>query len=105
MAVTAIAAGQDREVSLLKQPFFYIPLMHDESLLGQVAALGLFEALVTRCEEGSLEREYAEKGLESTRKHLRVIERFGRFPSRNAVLGRESTGEERVFLEENRGGF
>jgi uncharacterized protein (DUF924 family) len=105
VAVTAIAAGQDREVSLLKQPFFYLPLMHDESLLAQVAALGLFEALVTRCGEGSLEREYAEKGLESTRKHLRVIERFGRFPSRNAVLGRESTGEERGFLEENRGGF
>lgn len=105
MAVTAIAAGQDREVSLLKQLFFYMPLMHDESLLGQVAALGLFEALVTRCEEGSVERGYAEKGLESARKHLKVIERFGRFPSRNAVLGRESTGEERGFLEEHRGGF
>jgi len=104
VAVTAIAAGQDREVSLLKL-FFYMPLMHDESLLGQVAALGLFEALVTRCEEGSVERVYAEKGLDSARKHLRVIERFGRFPSRNAVLGRESTGEERGFLEEHRGGF
>jgi uncharacterized protein (DUF924 family) len=105
VAVTAIAAGQDREVSLLKQPFFYMPLMHDESLLGQVAALGLFEALVTRCEEGSLEREYAGKGLESTRRHLRVIERFGRFPSRNGVLGRESRGEEKSFLEEHRNGF
>ena len=60
---------------------------------------------MARCEDGTLEREYAEKGLESTRKHLRVIEKFGRFPSRNGVLGRESTGEERSFLEEHRDGF
>ena len=103
--MSAIAAGQDREVSLLKQLFFYLPLMHDESLLGQVAALGMLESLVTRCEEGSTERENAEKGLESTRRHLRVVERFGRFPSRNKVLGRESTGEERSFLEEQGLGF
>jgi uncharacterized protein (DUF924 family) len=105
VAVKAIAAGQDREVGLLEQIFFYLPLMHDETVLGQVAALGCCEGLVTRSEEGSLERNYAEKTLESTRKHLRVIERFGRFPSRNAVLGRESTGEEMVFLEENKAGF
>lgn len=101
----AIAAGQDREVSLLKQPFFYLPLIHDESLLGQVAALGMFESLVARCVGGSMEKEYAEKGLESTRKHLRVIERFGRFPSRNVALGRESTEEERSFLDEHGRGF
>jgi len=105
VAVRAIAAGQDREVSLLKQPFFYLPLIHDESLLGQVAALGMFESLVARCVGGSMEKEYAEKGLESTRKHLRVIERFGRFPSRNVALGRESTEEERSFLDEHGRGF
>lgn len=105
VAVRAIAAGQDREVSLIKQTFFYMPLMHDETLLGQVAALGAFEGLVARCAEGSKERHYAEKGLESAVRHLRVIERFGRFPSRNAVLGRETTGEERRFLEESKSGF
>jgi len=105
VAVRAISAGQDRDVALLRQQFFYMPLMHDETLLGQVAGLFAIEGLVGRCEEGSVELDYAQKGLDSTVKHLRVIERFGRFPSRNGVLGRESTEEERRFLEENRAGF
>jgi uncharacterized protein (DUF924 family) len=105
IAVRAIATGQDREVSLLKQSFFYLPLMHDETLLGQVAALGAIEGLVARCGEGTMERVYAEKELESTVRHLRVVERFGRFPSRNGALGRESTEEEKAFLEENKYGF
>ena len=49
IAVEAIAKGYDREVDHLQQAFFYLPLMHDETLVGQVAALALYESLASRC--------------------------------------------------------
>jgi uncharacterized protein (DUF924 family) len=100
IAVKAIAQGQDREVTPEEALFFYLPLMHAEDLTAQVATTALLEGFVARCEVGSAEREFAQKGLESAVRHLRVIERFGRFPKRNEVLGRESTAEELRFLEE-----
>lgn len=83
--------------------------MHAEDLLAQIAGRALCEQLVERCRrefgEESEERNFAEKGLQSMVRHLRVIERLGRFPARNAALGRESTEEEKGFLEENKHGL
>lgn len=91
VATEAIAKGFDREVTHLQQPFFYLPLMHSENLLSQVAALSLYENLCHRCEPDSMSKEYAMSSTKYSGLHRDVIMRFGRFPSRNEVLGRVST--------------
>ena len=81
--------------------------MHSEDLLAQIAGVAAYEGLVQRCREEGDEgaRAFAESGLDSSRGHRDVIRRFGRFPSRNRILGREETVEEREFLEEHPDGF
>ena len=68
--------------------FMLIPLMHSESRRIHRQALELFE------------RHTSEGALDFERKHQAIIERFGRYPHRNAVLGRESTPEELAFLQQ-----
>jgi uncharacterized protein (DUF924 family) len=84
----AIAAGFDMRLPTVLRPFFYLPLMHAEDLADQdrsVAYIG------ERCGTGSVNYPYALA-------HRDVIARFGRFPARNAALGRTSTLEEEAFL-------
>jgi uncharacterized protein (DUF924 family) len=81
-----VASGQDLALPPLQRMFVYLPFEHAEDLVAQREAVHLFERLG---DEGS---------TEWARKHLAVIERFGRFPHRNAVLGRMSTPEEEAFL-------
>ena len=83
----AITVGADKEVDPVRRHFFYMPYMHSESLAAHEEALPLFEALGN------------ESALRYERLHKEQIERFGRYPHRNAVLGRESTPEELAFLE------
>lgn len=79
--------------------------MHHESLLAQIACRSLLEGLVTRCSSPE-ERDFMAKGtFKASMQHLLVIQRFGRYPSRNEILGRESTEEERKFLKENPDGM
>jgi uncharacterized protein (DUF924 family) len=70
-----------------KQSFFYMPYMHSESLMIHRHALQLFD------------KPGFEHNLEFERKHMVIIERFGRYPHRNEILGRESTPEEIEFLK------
>lgn len=86
----AIERGYDQKFPELFRWFFYLPLEHSEDLADQHAAVKLFRAL-TPNDLNAIGVDYAER-------HLRVIERFGRFPNRNAALGRESTPEEEEFL-------
>lgn len=86
----AIERGYDQQFPDLHRWFFYLPLEHSENLDDQRAAVALFSAL-TKDEVNMVGLDYAER-------HLRVIERFGRFPNRNAALGRKSTFEEEEFL-------
>lgn len=90
VANAAIAAGFDSRIAPPMQQFFYLPLMHSEALADQERCVDLFAG-----------------GAEENRKyaiiHRDVIARFGRFPHRNAVLGRETTPEEQAFLDQ--GGF
>ena len=95
VAARAVDAGMDRTVDLGLRIFFYLPFMHSEALADQDRSLALCEALgVETGDTGS-----ANYG----RHHRDIIARFGRFPHRNAVLGRESTPEELAFLAQ--GGF
>lgn len=91
IARRAVAAGHDLAVEMPLRTFFYLPFEHAEDLDAQRSAVALFEAAG---DEGYT--RYA-------RIHLDVIERFGRFPHRNAALGRATTAEEAAFLAA--GGF
>jgi uncharacterized protein (DUF924 family) len=92
IANDALARGLDAPLTVPQRQFLYMPLMHSESLDDQLRSIALFTALG---EAG---------GLRSAEDHRRTIDRFGRFPSRNALLGRESTDEERAFLIARREG-
>lgn len=85
LARAAVARGDDRAVDAGSRGFFYLPFMHSESLDDQDRALALYQALG---DEG---------GLKAAREHREVIARFGRFPHRNAALGRVDTAEEAAF--------
>jgi len=93
----------DRELRPIERVFFYLPLEHAESREHQAKAVECFTELVARVpmEQRSTFEEY----LDFAMRHRDIIERFGRFPHRNNVLGRESTAEELAFLAEPGSGF
>jgi uncharacterized protein (DUF924 family) len=88
----ALERSFDRLVPLVWRRFFYMPYHHSENLEDQRRSLALFEAVRDPDRKGSL-RRYG-------RPYIEVIKRFGRFPHRNAILGRVSTPDEIAFLEE-----
>ena len=83
----AVAAGFDRDMLPVERQFIYLPFEHSESLADQERA----------CE---LMRPLGEEAYDWALRHKHVIERFGRFPHRNAILGRRSTAEEIEFLRQ-----
>ena len=87
LASQAIDAGFDIQVSPAQRLFFYLPFEHSESLEDQARSVALISSLTDK----NLTR-YA-------RAHQSLIERFGRFPHRNAVLGQESTAAELEALK------
>lgn len=91
VADRALANGFDRLVPPAWRLFFYMPLHHSEYLDDQRRSRALFDALPRNPDRRASLRRY---GLP----YVEVIERFGRFPHRNAILGRESTPEEIGFL-------
>lgn len=78
--------------------FAYMPLMHAEDMALQDEGLRLFEKLIEAAEDEP-SRNVLENNLSFMRAHRAIIERFGRFPHRNELLGRESTEEELEFLK------
>lgn len=86
LAQEAVHTGADRALVPPRRLFLYMPYMHSESRAIHAIAERLFRALGLA---ENLKYELA---------HKAIIERFGRFPHRNAILGRESTAEEREFL-------
>jgi len=87
----AIKSGFDLEVGDEMRSFFYLPFMHSEELADQELCLKLY-------------RDYGnEDGIKYAEIHLDAIRRFGRFPHRNEILGRESNAEEIAYLDS--GGF
>jgi len=87
LAQELVASGQDRSLPLVQRSFAYMPYMHSESALVRAQAALLF----------------AQPGLEDTfrfeLRHKEIIDRFGLYPHRNALLGRESSPEELDFFE------
>lgn len=95
VAGRAVDAGHDQAVEALLRPFFYMPFVHAEDLGDQDRAAALFEAHDALT--GDVEN------LKWAVLHRDVIRRFGRFPHRNAALGRVTTPREQAFLDD--GGF
>jgi uncharacterized protein (DUF924 family) len=89
-AVRAIGNGWDMRVPEPQRQFFYLPLMHSEVLEDQEKSVRL---ILTRMPQSGA------SNLLHARAHREVIRRFGRFPHRNAALGRTSTRAEAAFLE------
>jgi uncharacterized protein (DUF924 family) len=86
LAQTAVEVTADKELDLKMRPFLYMPFMHSESPSVHSVAMGLFNV------------PGLESFFESERKHKNIIDQFGRYPHRNALLGRESTALELEFL-------
>lgn len=88
LAQEAVRNGVDKELSAVERSFLYMPYMHSESLAVHVDAVELFT------------RNGIQGNLDFEMKHKAIIERFGRYPHRNFVLGRESTANELAFLSQ-----
>lgn len=97
LSQTGIDAGLDQSLGSLERMFFYMPLQHAEASDPQDRSVALFEALTASCPSG--QRRFFELSLSFAREHRDLIARFGRFPHRNRLLGRESTEEEIAYLE------
>ncbi|MGZ4991141.1 MAG: DUF924 family protein [Methylobacter sp.] len=87
LAQTAVAANADRELDSAQRAFLYMPNMHSESPIIHAVAVSLFS------------QPDLTGNLESELRHKDIIDRFGRYPHRNAILGRTSTQEEMDFLK------
>lgn len=86
LAQEAVACGADASLATPQRCFLYMPYMHSESVLVHEEALRLYD------------QPGLEKNLDFERRHKAIIDRFGRYPHRNAILGRSSTAEEIEFL-------
>ncbi|WP_440055999.1 DUF924 family protein [Pseudoalteromonas sp. T1lg65] len=89
----AIATCIDKQLDNAQRNFLYMPFMHSESKLIHVEALKLFESVGIA------------SSLDFELKHKAIIDRFGRYPHRNAILGRQSTAQELEFLKQPNSGF
>ena len=98
LAQQAIATGIDQELPAIRRVFMYLPLEHSENLSDQQQCLALFTDLAESAPEE--EKELFDGFLDFARRHLEVIERFGRFPHRNKILGRVNSAEETEFLNQ-----
>ncbi len=92
-AESLLQAREDLALPPVMRVFAYLPFEHAESLADQAQSVACFEALAHEWPHGEGFLDYAQR-------HQAVIERFGRFPHRNAILGRLSTTEELQFLSE-----
>lgn len=95
LAQKLVDSGEHLRLPPLRRWFAYMPLEHAEDLALQQQCVRLFEALAA---EPGPHREALAGALDYARRHRDVVARFGRFPHRNAILGRTSTPEEAAFL-------
>ena len=98
LAIAGVNQNTDRELIPGQRSFFYLPFEHAEDLELQRLGVRCFDGLARTVAEAR-RKEY-EGFLDYARRHRDIIERFGRFPHRNEILGRASTPEEITFLKQ-----
>lgn len=105
VALAAIEAhDDDATLPLVHRMFLYVPLMHVENLTLQEYMLHRFDDLVARARTQSPHnRAFFEHARDYARRHVDVVAKFGRFPHRNAILGRRSTAAEEAHLMDDPG--
>ena len=94
--IAGIESGQDRSLHPVERVFLYMPLQHAEDLGLQRRSVDQFESLAAEVDDAWRARFV--ENAHYARLHRDIVERFGRFPHRNRVLGRESTEEELGYL-------
>ncbi|MBI5900616.1 MAG: DUF924 domain-containing protein [Rhodocyclales bacterium] len=95
LATALVASGRDKNLDPWQRWFAYLPFEHTESLLEQERAVALFAALRREAQSKAFDSAY-----DYAVKHRDIVACFGRFPHRNAILGRSSTAEEIEFLKQ-----
>lgn len=103
LVAEGLAQGRERALAPIEQVFIYIVLEHHESLASQELAVERFQAL--RDAAAPDERSVFAGFLDFAGQHREVIRRFGRFPHRNPILGRDSSVAEQAYLAEPGAGF
>jgi len=98
LTLEALDSGEDRQLEPIERCFLYMPLMHSEDSDLQRKCIAAFAVLADKAPPDLT--KYVANNLDYAKKHAEIIERFGRFPHRNDVLGRDSTSEEIAFLKE-----
>jgi len=98
LCLEGMDGGQDLRLTAVERAFFYLPLEHSEELEMQARSVRVFEVLLESAPARM--KKMCEGFLDYALRHQKIIERFGRFPHRNAALGRGSTAEEEAFLKE-----
>jgi uncharacterized protein (DUF924 family) len=100
VCVRGIERQFDHELSLIERAFFYMPLMHSENHEMQSTSVRAFKMLVDLSFPEA--RSTYESFFEYALRHYEIVERFGRFPHRNVIVGRQSTPEEDEFLQKSK---
>jgi uncharacterized protein (DUF924 family) len=96
LCLDGIAQKMDTQLTLIERVFFYLPMEHSEDLSIQRCSVQTYKQLIAHAPRERISS--FQSFLDYAVKHCEVIERFGRFPHRNAILGRASTPEEIAFL-------
>ncbi len=97
VAERLLDTGRDRELPPIERKFLFLPFEHSEEIEDQNRSVALFRALAEETGDGS--------SVYWAERHHEIIARFGRFPHRNAVLGRKTTPAEAAFLKEPNSSF
>ncbi len=100
IAGTGISKGFDKGLHPVMRVFFYMPFMHSEDMAMQERSLELFRGLEDEFSQVPDVSEMLSSNRDFAERHYNIVKRFGRYPHRNATLGRESTPEEIEFLKE-----
>jgi uncharacterized protein (DUF924 family) len=96
MAQQAVATQTDLDLLPIQRVFVYLPFEHSEDIAMQHESKELFVKL--HGEVGAEDKELFASYIDFAQRHLEIVDRFGRFPHRNEILGRESSSEEKEFL-------
>ena len=103
LCIDGIGAGDDSKCHAVERSFYYLPLEHAEDIEKQKLSIRAYEQLVLDVPEEY--RKPFEVTLSFAKSHHFVIEKFGRFPELNEILGRESTAEELAFIASGKYSF
>ncbi len=99
LTLDGIQQRMDRALNPVERAFFYMPMQHAEHAKVQALSVKAFNGL-TRLVDDTL-RETFQTMAEFAELHRDIVERFGRFPHRNRLLGRENTDDERIYLDDD----